>query len=215
MSAIGNQKKAISRVNQLKTSIDSNNKSLVEARERSRNLLREIKNSSNPTKKLRNDYDQARRAVDRLESSQKKYRLELARKLGKLKEAGVNTRKLTEEQRKLGNAYQETSNKIKNFSNQQAQAEKLQQVRSQRLERAAHISLVAGGVDRVGRVLTGALSKPVSHAINFESAIADVRKVVDFESPEGFQNLSNKIIEMTKTIPLAKEQLNQSFSVRA
>ena len=32
LSSIDNQKKAISRVNQLKTSIDSNNKSLVQAR---------------------------------------------------------------------------------------------------------------------------------------------------------------------------------------
>lgn len=50
----------------------------------------------------------------------------------------------------------------------------------------------------------GALAQP---AIAFESAMADVKKVVDFDTPEGFQNLSKEILELTRTLPMTAEEL--------
>lgn len=44
-------------------------------------------------------------------------------------------------------------------------------------------------------------------AIKFESAMADVKKVVDFESPQGLANLKKDILDLTRTIPMAKEEL--------
>ncbi|AEC17647.1 Phage-related minor tail protein [Gallibacterium anatis UMN179] len=49
-----------------------------------------------------------------------------------------------------------------------------------------------------------AASKP---AIAFESAMADVKKVVDFKTPEGFKNLSKDILELTRTLPMTSEEL--------
>ena len=44
-------------------------------------------------------------------------------------------------------------------------------------------------------------------AIKFESAMAYVKKVVDFETPQGLENLKKDILELTRTIPMAKEEL--------
>ena len=44
-------------------------------------------------------------------------------------------------------------------------------------------------------------------AIKFESAMADVKKVVDFKTPEGFKNLSNDILDLTRTLPMSAEEL--------
>ena len=44
-------------------------------------------------------------------------------------------------------------------------------------------------------------------AIKFESAMADVKKVVDFKTPEGFKNLSKDILELTRTLPMTAEEL--------
>lgn len=44
-------------------------------------------------------------------------------------------------------------------------------------------------------------------AIQFESAMADVKKVVDFKTPEGFKNLSQDILALTRTLPMTAEEL--------
>ena len=185
LHGIGNHKKSIATVERLSVSLKKNTTELVQAREKSRNLLTQIKSTANPTKKMRSEFDRARNAVERLEHSQKKYRLELAKKIKSLKAAGIDTRKLAEEQKRLGKAYETTGNKINQYSQQQATMERANQVRDQRMQRAANISLVAGGIDRTGRAMTRALSKPFQQAVSFESAMADVRKVVDFDEPDG------------------------------
>ncbi|AAU36694.1 unknown [[Mannheimia] succiniciproducens MBEL55E] len=59
------------------------------------------------------------------------------------------------------------------------------------------------GIKASGNAVLG-LAEP---AMKFESAMADVQKVVDFKTPEGFKNLSNDILDMTRTIPMAAEEL--------
>lgn len=47
----------------------------------------------------------------------------------------------------------------------------------------------------------------VKQAMNFESAMAGVKKTVDFQTPEGFNQLSQDILQLSKTIPLAATEL--------
>lgn len=49
-----------------------------------------------------------------------------------------------------------------------------------------------------------AFSKP---AIEFESAMADVKKVVDFETPEGFAKLSKDLLDLTDVMPMSAKEL--------
>ena len=46
-------------------------------------------------------------------------------------------------------------------------------------------------------------------AMEFESAMADVRKVVDFESADQFKKMSKDILDLSTRIPIAKEGLAQ------
>ncbi|MDE1465599.1 phage tail tape measure protein [Spartinivicinus poritis] len=46
------------------------------------------------------------------------------------------------------------------------------------------------------------LAVPIKEAIQFESAMADVKKVVDFKQPEGFEKLSDTLKKLTRTIPV-------------
>lgn len=52
-----------------------------------------------------------------------------------------------------------------------------------------------------------ALSLPIRQAIEFESAMADVRKVVDFKTPRGFEQMGREIQKMAKTIPITQSGL--------
>lgn len=47
-----------------------------------------------------------------------------------------------------------------------------------------------------------AISAPINSAIEFESAMADVRKVVDFASPEGFKRMGRDIIDLSTRLPM-------------
>jgi TP901 family phage tail tape measure protein len=49
--------------------------------------------------------------------------------------------------------------------------------------------------------------KITSKAIAFESAMADVNKVVEFSSPKGLKDFGQDILQMSKTIPIAAEGL--------
>ncbi|WP_422649039.1 phage tail tape measure protein [Cupriavidus sp. H18C1] len=57
----------------------------------------------------------------------------------------------------------------------------------------------------------GALAAPVvaatRAAIDFESAMADVRKVVDFETPAQFKEMGDEILGMSKRLPMAAKDI--------
>ncbi len=48
---------------------------------------------------------------------------------------------------------------------------------------------------------------PVKLAVEFESAMADVKKVVDFDTPKQFKEMEQDILRLTRTIPLAGAEL--------
>lgn len=61
-----------------------------------------------------------------------------------------------------------------------------------------------GVVDAVASFYTlkAAIGAPVQAARDFESAMADVRKVVDFPTPEGFKEFQRELLDMSKRVPI-------------
>lgn len=51
------------------------------------------------------------------------------------------------------------------------------------------------------------ISSPIQKAIDFESAMADVKKVVNFDTPEQFKEMNNDILELSKNIPMTAQGL--------
>jgi TP901 family phage tail tape measure protein len=73
------------------------------------------------------------------------------------------------------------------------------QLRNQRSE------LRSGLMETIAIGASAAL--PVKLAIDYESAMADVKKVVDFDTPDGFVKLGDELLKMTRTLPLAASEL--------
>lgn len=48
---------------------------------------------------------------------------------------------------------------------------------------------------------------PVKLAIDFESAMADVKKVVNFDTPQQFKEMERDVLKLTRTIPMAGEEI--------
>ena len=53
--------------------------------------------------------------------------------------------------------------------------------------------------------LKRAIGAPIQSAVDFESAMADVRKVVDFETPAQFDEMKRTIIDMSQRLPMTAE----------
>lgn len=79
-------------------------------------------------------------------------------------------------------------------SNENAQA--LDAMRGRMLDAAGAAYALARGI-----------GAPVKDAIAFESAMVDVRKVVDFESPEAFQAFGRDVQALSREIPIAADGL--------
>ncbi|RWX72607.1 phage tail tape measure protein [Mesorhizobium sp. M2A.F.Ca.ET.039.01.1.1] len=60
-----------------------------------------------------------------------------------------------------------------------------------------------------GYVLKRGLEAPIQAAMNFESAMADVRKVVNFDSAAQFKDFQQQVIELSKRLPMAADGLSQ------
>ncbi len=64
-------------------------------------------------------------------------------------------------------------------------------------------SAARGTLLRSTALMTAALAGPVVAAMNFESAMADVRKTMNFKSPEQFKAMGKDILDMSGRIPIA------------
>lgn len=57
--------------------------------------------------------------------------------------------------------------------------------------------------------LKGAIAAPVQQAIAFESAMADVKKVVDFPTPQAFMDFQKALMDLSRDIPLSVTGLGE------
>ena len=57
--------------------------------------------------------------------------------------------------------------------------------------------------------LASMFAAPAQAAIQFESSMADVKKVVDFKTPQQFKGMSDDILELSKRIPMTADALAQ------
>ena len=161
-------------------------------------LAKEIQNTEKPSKELNNSFRNAKKEAAVAKSAYQQNRAALKEMSTSLKAAGVDTKNLTSEQNRLGKALdilrqrQTALTAVEN--KRQANLSKRSMYRSQMMD------VVALGTSLYGLV------RP---AVAFESAMADVKKVVNFETPQQVREMENDIKNLSKRIPLALDGLAQ------
>ncbi|MFP1951753.1 phage tail tape measure protein [Lonsdalea quercina] len=70
-------------------------------------------------------------------------------------------------------------------------------------------SSVMAGAAAMGAGISTAFAYPISQAISFESGMADVKKVVNFETPEQFKQMGEDILNLSTQLPMAAEGIAQ------
>ena len=164
-------------------------------------LAKEIKNTEKPSKELNNSFRNAKKEAAIAKSAYEQNKTALKEMSTSLKAAGVDTKNLTQEQNRLGQAMEilrKRQTALAAIENKrQANLSKRSAYRSQMMD------VVALGTSLYGLV------KP---AIAFESAMADVKKVVNFDTPQQIKEMEHDIKQLSKRIPIAVEGLTQMIA---
>jgi len=201
-------------------------KGLAAAKERLAAVAAEMKGAKRPGQELKQAYAAAKAEVKSLGDAQKqaaqqasalgKSFSEAKTKAGALKtqaesqgvalqrlrqqmqQAGVSTRSLAADQAKLGASLERArcaqAKLGAALAKQQANLDKRAQYRGQLFGAAA---------------MGASIAIPIKAAIDFESAMSDVRKTVDFPTPEGLVEFGKTIKAMSREIPISASGLAQ------
>lgn len=120
----------------------------------------------------------------------------------KIAETQRNLREATQEAKKHGVAVDKAAQQYDQLGKAMAQAERRQK----------RLQIMQGNQDArqqmhgqfMGVAAAGAaVAFPVKQAIEFESTMADVKKVISFEKPEQFEALSQDVLGLSRRLPMA------------
>ena len=174
-----------------------------------RQLSAQLESTEKPTKKLRMEFERAEKQSAQLAARLDQGGAELQQLSAKLSAAGIDVMDLAGHEDRLANRTAEANRALKQ---QAAQLEKVAQA-NRNSAKLNDVSQKATGMG-LGMVAAGtAAGAPIvmatKQAMTLESAMADVRKVVDFPTPEAFGKMSNDILDMSTRIPMAAEGIAQ------
>lgn len=139
---------------------------------------------------LRSAMKIAQERVRGLEQAQQRLNRQYAR-------GQMTAEQLADRHRRLASEIDRVTKAQKKCAEASALANKIRGMR----DRAGNIALKAGAI-------TGAaIALPVKEAMDFEDAMAEVRKVVDFDTPKQFKEMGENIQELSTKIPMAAEEI--------
>lgn len=149
----------------------------------------------------------AEAAHKRLMGVQESQRTELTGMAQEFNKAGIQMDRLNDEESDLKNKIHLTTmelNKQKESLGKHTEAQKKYEKMQERMGKANDMAKKGLMIAGAGAV---ALTVPAKLAIDFESAMADVKKVVDFDTPQQFKQMENDIISMSTRLPMAAKDI--------
>lgn len=173
-----------------------------EAQERVRQLAAQIAATATPSRKLNNEFKQAKFAAGQLKAEHQRQATELQRLRSSLEGASISTRQLGAHERRLradiAGTNQQMATQRQRLAALDAAMARSKKIHSAGMNAAGHgAGMVFAGV---GALRAEAL--PLSHAMAFESAMADVKKVVNFDTPQQFAQMARDVEDLSLRLPM-------------
>lgn len=193
----------------LKNRVDNSSVAFKAAQQRLATLRAEMAGVENPTRKASTALMQAERAATRLKTAHLGNLRALSDSKKAMAAAGFSARDLGASERKLQADIAATSATMKQqqirLGAMQGARKRADKMHSGGMTAAAHgAGMLYGGM----RAMRGAAA-PVGAAMQFESAMADVRKVVDFDTPQQFAEMSRDIQLLSMRLPMTSAEISQ------
>ena len=168
LQALGRKGQAVQRMKALETRLGRSAAAMDKATGRTAALGRELAATATPTRKLQGAFETARRKSDALKQQHKQQRDELRQLRRELRGAGIDTRKLGDAQRQIAGDIEAATRKMEKLAEVSGKETVAQAQYEKKLQIAANASLVAGGLERMGRGALGLLSQPMAQMRSVE-----------------------------------------------
>ena len=198
-SAIGqaeDRSRHITVFRRLKTELAATETAYHKAKANLAGLSREMQKSGKPTRRMRAAMADAHREVQVLSQKLNEQRNSLSRQRAAMKSAGMATANLNRQEKLLGGTLDRLRQRYGRLGEAMKRRDAVMQKRA---------GLRAQLVDAVALGVT--VAAPIKAAIRFESVMADVKKVVNFDSPTQFKTMRKDILKLSTVIPMAAEGL--------
>lgn len=173
-----------------------------DAQERVRQLAMQLAATAAPTRKLSNEFKQAKAAAGLLKAQHQQQAVELQRLRSGLERAGISTRQLGTHERKLRGDIAAATTQMEQqrarLASLDAAMARSRKVHSAGMNAAAH----GAGIAFASMAALRVQGFPIAQAMTFESAMADVKKVVNFDTPEQFQQMSQDVEDLSRRLPM-------------
>lgn len=217
LKAMGDTQKAVGDFRQARTGLDDLQAKLGAAREKARTLAQVYAQTGPPTKAMHDAMAKVRAEVNQAGAAFNAQQQRVQQLRDKLSAAGISTKNLSEHERKLRADIAATTASI----TKQTDALKLQashQRRAATVKTAQQANVAARG-DARGALFDGAamaatLGAPIKMAVDFESSMADVDKVMDFgDDKNGLAKMSKSAVELSKRLPMAAKDIAQIMAL--
>ena len=193
---LGKEKQAIEHLKKLEQKLGKTAADMDQARQSTARLGRELAASVNPTKKLNKQFESTRRKAGRLKEQHQKQRQELQSLRQELRGAGIDTRRLGDEQSRITRQMTKTTQAMERMGKVEAGIAKARANFDNKLQRAAGVALVAGGLSRVGQGALGMVSSPIQNMRSVERSRGELASLgvddIDAVTRRG-QEMSNQL----------------------
>jgi len=182
------------------------------AAERLSHLRKQIVAGETPTKKLVSQIRSATTNLDNMKAKEQEATRHARELTSQMRAAGVDVARLGQHERTLSDGLASANRRLEEQRRLVDQTREAQRrayaLRAQadniRNRGAEHREAGARGV-MGGIAMAAPLAFAAKQAITFESAMADVRKVVDFPTPRAFAKMSSDLLDLSTRIPMAAE----------
>lgn len=219
LRALDRTSKQVTGLQNLETKLESNQQAMAKARAEAERLSAELAQAGGQgAQRLQRELDAVNVTINKLGREQVALTQKIEKGAKALNAAGVDTADLARAQETLAKrsevaraALDRQTKAVQEAATKQRALQAVQDELSRSLALAGNMTFVSDAALDLGRTLdqTGfGLESVISKAVGFESAMADVRKVVS-ATPEQFADLTQEIRDLSQELPLAADELAQ------
>lgn len=193
----------LGRYKELKNNIADTNIQYKLAQSEARRLASQITGVDKPSKTLQRNFDQATAKAEKLRGKLMAQGQELRVLRGKMDRAGVSVQK-------LGKIEADLAAKAERAARAQGQLQRAVAARNAAGDRLKWSNMQAEVISSAGIAL--ALRKPIKDAAELQTTMAEIRKVVDFESPKAFKQMGVDLQKLSLKIPMTTKALGEIYA---
>ncbi len=206
----------ISSFRQLSGALKQTKANLEDAQSSAARLALEYSKTEKPTRSMTKQFELARQKVKQLKQAEQEQNVQLSLLRSGLSKAGINTKSLANEEKalksKIDASTQALRKKQLQVDKQIASEKRLIEITKKHKKTQELMgNMTSSGLGAGAAAATGgaAMIVPIKLSIDFESAMADVKKVIDFDTPQQFKQMNDDIISLSKRLPMTANEIAQ------